>query len=224
MFAMYQKYLLLIIIGLCLAVPVSAGFAQQGTPTATATPVLVYIKFPPDGQALKGKVAVSGNTSIQGFSSSEVSFSYSDNPTGTWFLIQSSTQPVKDGVLVEWDTSTITDGVFDMRLEVKLVTGESIVYTVRKLRVRNYTPVETETPTPVTPTSTPLPGDTPIPTATSTPTETPVPPTRTALPSNPAQVTRQELGISLGKGVLFTLGLFALMGIYLSVKTIRKRI
>lgn len=224
MFAMYQKYLLLIIIGLCLAVPVSAGFAQQDTPTVTATPVLVYIKFPPDGQALKGKVAVTGNTSIQGFSSSELSFSYSDNPTGTRFLIQSSTQPVDDGVLVEWDTSTITDGVFDMQLEVKLVSGESIVYTVRQLRVRNYTPVETETPTPVTPTSTPLPGDTPIPTATPTTTETPVPPTRTALPPNPAQVTRQDLGTSLGKGVLFTLGLFALMGIYLSVKTIRKRI
>ena len=221
---MCQKYLLLLIVGLCLAVPVSAGFAQQNTPTATPTPVLVYIKFPPDGQALKGKVVVTGNTAIQGFSSSEVRFSYSDNPTGTWFLIQSSTQAVDDGMLVEWDTSTITDGVYDLQLEVKLISGDSILYTVRQLRVRNYTPVETGTPTPVTPTSTPLPGDTPIPTATSTPTETPVPPTRTTLPPNPAQITHQDLGISLGKGALFSLGLFALIGIYLSVKTIRKRI
>lgn len=224
MFAMYQKYLLLLIVGLCLAVPVSVGYAQQDTPTATPMPALVHITFPADSQALKGKVAITGNTRIQGFSSSELSFSYSDNPTGTWFLIQISSQAVDDGVLVEWDTSTITDGVYDLQLEVDLLSGESIIYTVSKLRVRNYTPVETETPTPVTPTSTPLPGDTPIPTATSTPTETPVPPTRTALPPNPAQVTRQDLGISLGKGALFTLGLFALMGIYFSVKTIRRRL
>lgn len=223
MFAMYRKYLPLIIIGLYLVVPATAGHAQQSTPTTTPTPPPVYISFPADGQALKGKVAVTGSTSVRGFVSSELSFSYSDDPTGTWFLIQNSTESVGDGMLFEWDTSTITDGVYDLQLDVKLSSGETILYSVRQLRVRNYTPVETETPTPVTPTSTPLPGDTPIPTTTSTPTETPVPPTRTALPPNPAQVTRQDLGSSLGKGALFTLGLFALMGIYISIKTIRRR-
>ncbi len=221
---MYRKYIPLLIVSLYLALPVSPGYAQQNTPSPTPMAAAISIKFPPDGQALKGKVSITGNTAVPGFSSSELSFGYSDNPTGTWFLIQSSSEPVSNGILIEWDTSTITDGDYDLQLEVELVSGESIVYTVRKLRVRNYTPVETETPTPVTPTLTPLPGDTPIPTATSTPTETLIPPTRTALPPNPAQVTRQDLELSLGKGALFTLGLFALIGIYISVKTVRRRL
>jgi hypothetical protein len=226
MFAMYQQIFPLLIFLIGLAAPGPLAFAQQTSPTGTPlheTPQVIIIT-PSDGQALKGNVGITGSTAIQGFASAQLSFRYSDHPTETWFLIQAGIQPVKDGNLAEWDTSTITDGLYDLRLEVERQAGEPVVYTVNQLRVRNYTPVETNTPTPVTPTSTSLPGDTPVPTVTPTPTDTPVPPTVTALPPNPAQISRQDLGLSLGKGAIFTVGLFALIGIYLSIKNIRKRL
>lgn len=173
---------------------------------------------------MKGTVGITGSTELQGFVNARLSFTYSDHPTQTWFLIRSDIPPVQDATLAEWDTTTITDGVYDLQLIVERQSGEPVVYTVRKLRVRNYTPVETSTPTPVTPTSTSLPGDTPQPSATPTPTDTPIPPTATALPPNPAQISRQDLGLSLGKGAVFTVGLFALLGIYISIKNIRKRL
>lgn len=222
MFAMYQRILPLLLLILWQAAPL----AQQDTPTATPTsePPTVIITSPGDGQALKGMVGITGSTDIQGFASASLSFSYSEHPTQTWFLIQSGIQPVTDTALAEWDTTTITDGMYDLQLVVNRQSGEPLVYTVRNLRVRNYTPVETSTPTPVTPTSTPLPGDTPVPSVTPTPTDTPVPPTATDLPPNPAQISRQDLRLSLGKGAIFTVGLFALLGIYFSVKNIRKRL
>ena len=82
---------------------------------------------------------------------------------------------------------------------------------VKGLRVRNYTPIETSTPTPVTPTATLLPGE--------LPTATPTPPTYhhphpTALPPNPAGLVPGDVAFSLGKGALGVAGFFALMGVY----------
>jgi len=94
---------------------------------------------------------------------------------------------------------------------------------VEGLRVRNYSPIETSTPTPVTPTATPLPGELSIPTPTPTPTISPPAPTPTDLARNPAQVSVPDIALSLGKGALAILGLFALMGIYQAVKNIREK-
>jgi hypothetical protein len=97
-----------------------------------------------------------------------------------------------------------------------------LVYTVEDLRVRNYTAIETNTPTPVTPTATPLPGDTPVPTSTPTPTETPIPPTPTSLPPNPIQVTGVDFTTSLVKGIAIVAGAFVIIGIYASIKNLRR--
>lgn len=223
---MQRLILLLLIMLFWLATPIPWAIAQQAAPSESPTPEppQVIISSPVDGQALKGTFGITGSTAIQDFVSAELSFTYSDNPSETWFLIQASTQPVEVGVLGQWDTSVITDGVYDLRLVVERQAGDPLIFTVRKLRVRNYTPVETNTPTPVTPTSTPLPGDTPVPTVTPTPTNTPIPPTMTVLPPNPAQITTQDVGLSVGKGALFSLSLFALIGIYISIKNIRRRL
>ncbi len=176
----------LILFCILIALPASVGSAQQflptptGTPTITPTPVQVSLISPIDGQAVQGKVIIQGNTAIEGFKFAELSFAYSGTPPLTWFLIHTSEQPVTNGILAEWDTSTITDGLYDLQLKVLLENGDVITTNVKKLRVRNYTPIETDTPTPITPTATQVPGDTPVPSATATPTETPVPPTPTA--------------------------------------------
>jgi hypothetical protein len=233
MFAM-QRLEKILLTGLWLttiwmAVPASIGRAWQSDPTGTPAPAVateapqIVVSAPVDGQAVIGNVQIRGSTQVTGFVSAELTFAYSDNPTNTWFLIATSTEPVRNGTLAEWDTSTITDGQYDLQLVVTRQEGDALIYTVKDLRVRNYTPIETETPTPVTPTATPLPGDTPVPTSTPTPTETPIPPTATRLPPNPVQVTRQDFALSLGKGVAIAAGAFALLGIYASLKNLRKR-
>jgi hypothetical protein len=185
--------------------------------TGTPEPLL---RAPLPGQALQGSVAVIGNTAIHGFVSAELAFSYAGHPEDTWFLIAETDQPVSDGTLAQWDTNAITDGNYDLRLRVRRDDGSIQEQVIPGLRVRNYTPAETNTPTPVTPTATVVPGKTPVPTQTDTP---PPKPTPTTLPTNPAEVTSGDAATSLGKGALAILGLFALMGVYGLVRRIGNR-
>jgi hypothetical protein len=193
------------------------------TITATPTPAVVMISSPAVGEALQGSVAILGNSAVDSFSSAELSFTYADGSTRTWFLIQESAQSVSNGVLARWDTTTITDGNYDLRLLVTLTGDRQEVFTATGLRVRNYTPIETNTPTPVTPTGTPLPGDTPLPSETPTPTASPVPPTATALPANPVELSPGDIRSSLARGGMAVLGVFAVIGIYQGLKRLGKR-
>ena len=191
--------------------------ATQSTPALTATQAItptVSILYPVTGQALQGSIAISGNTMVDSFSSAELLFGYDANPTNTWFLIQSYDRPISGGTIALWDTTTITDGTYQLRLVVWLTDSSQLEQKVPGLRVRNYSPIETNTPTPVTPTATLPPGETPIP----TPTMTIVPPTVTPLPTNPAEITSQKASESLLKGALAIFGLFTLVGVYQWVK------
>jgi hypothetical protein len=202
------------------------GYILQSAPTPTASSSIV-ISSPVSGQALQGTISIEGNTMIEGFQDAELSFSYFNNPTNTWFLISQSTEPVANGLLAQWDTTTLSDGVYTLRLAVMRNNGQQITTTVPGVRVRNYTPVETNTPTPLPPTSTitatPVPGDTPIPTYTDTPTATPVPPSATPLPSNPLQLSGHQVVINIGKGALTVVGLFALLGFYQMIRSLFRR-
>ena len=219
-----------------LALVVNAAQAQQDTPTPSPSPASVptgsptasdntpepgiSISFPVPGQALQGDVTIAGYSATEGFVSSELAFAYKGDPTDTWFLIVEATEPVAGGTLAQWDTSTITDGDYSLRLRVMLQNGNHLEAVVPGLRVRNYTPVETDTPTPVTPTATRLPGETPIPSTTPT---IAVRFTATPLPTNPAEVSGSDIVMSVGKGALAILGLFALMGVYKLVKGIGEK-
>jgi hypothetical protein len=178
----------------------------------------VTIQSPVSGQALQGNIPVLGDLAVTGFSSTELLFSYADNPTGTWFLIQNITGASAGSPLAQWDTTTISDGTYTLRIVVQLADGSEIEQSVTGLRVRNYTPIETETPTPVTPTVAPVLVGTP----TATPTPTPIPPTPTPFPQNPAQLTGQQYGEGFGKGALAVFGFFALMGLYWLIQRRRR--
>ncbi len=211
----------LITLPLLIILLVFPGFrasAQQDEPTAEPPVVAVHSPFP--GQALQGNVSITGNTLVDGFQFAELTFAYSQNPTNTWFLIHESWEPISDGELTQWDTSMLTDGDYTLRLIVTLEDGNQIIITIPDLRIRNYTPIETDTPVP---TATSAPGDTPVPTVTPTPTVTPIPPTVTPLPPNPAQLSAQDILLSFGKGVLLTLGLFSLLGLYQVVRYVTRR-
>ncbi len=195
---------------------VLAAVAQEATPTPT--PISISISSPFPGQALQGKVIITGYTAVDGFQASELEFGYMGDSTNTWFFIYDSTTPVSGGELATWDTTTLTDGNYTLRLTIYTQSGIPLTATVSGLRIRNYSPVETDTPTPPAPTSTPLPGKTPEPTATLTPTASPIPATATPLPPNPVQLTDPDLFYYLVRGVLIAIAGFAVFGLLVAIR------
>jgi hypothetical protein len=171
---------------------------------------------PKPGDVLVGKVNVTGSTDVLDFQSAEVSFRYEGDTGNTWYLIQQSSDPVKDGTLAVWDTSTIADGIYRLRVSVILGDNRTTEVVIPDLRVRNYSTVETATPGPAAniaekPTEI-------QPTATVAIFSTP-----TSLPDNPAQVTSLKLVFSLVQGAVFAVACFILLGIYLGLRAIRRR-
>lgn len=185
----------------------------------------VEITAPASGAPLQGTVAITGSTTIEDFISWEITFGYASDTTGTWFLIAEGNESVSSGELTLWDTTTISDADYNLRLTVFLDGGRREHFLVNNLRVRNYSPIETITPTPTltaTPfTETPHPSMTP--TNTAQPTDTAVPNTPTPLPTNPVTITQSAINNSLMRGAAGALAAFVLIGLYLSIKQIMRR-
>ena len=174
-----------------------------GVTTQSDNPV---IDSPSPGDVLQGVVKISGTTDFNGFLSTDVSFSYSDDPTGTWFLIFSNTQSVVANTIGTWDTTIITDGDYILRVRVFLSNGSFRETQVSGLRIRNYTPVETPTPISVAPEATPMP--------TNTPTALPFP-TPTILPHNPATLALSDVSSSIFYGGIAAIIILFFIGFYL---------
>lgn len=226
---MRQTSLLMILIALFCAIPTVAQADVSPALQETALPA-IGIDMPYDGQAVQGLVIVQGTSAIDGYISSNVAFTYHSDPTGTWFLITESEIPVINGALATWDTTTISDGTYDLRLLVSQADGSEIVSLIEGVRVRNYSPVETDTPAPPTPTA-PLLSPTPaqalstdvsaVPIATLTSTALRL--TATPLPTNPSELSQTAILRTLSKGGLAALGLFALLGSYLAGRALLNR-
>jgi hypothetical protein len=148
------------VMSLCLVgIPASLTFAQA--------PGFADITQPAIGQALVGVMTIEGSASHPSFESYDLAFAYEDRETDTWFLIIDNVQsPVINGRLGIWDTASITDGDYKLRLQVHLRNGSKLESIVSGLRVRNTSPIETATSGPAAqpvegrvhpPTVTPLP-------------------------------------------------------------------
>lgn len=173
---------------------------------AAQAPGYADIREPIGGEAIDGVVTIEGSASHPSFVSYDLSFAHSNNPTGTWFLIGDAVYiPVMDGRLGLWDTTAITDGFYTLRLRVHLGNNIMLESIVEGLRIRNSTPIETNTPQPdrisATPTIT-------LPTRTPRPTPLPFPGG-----SNPSTVLRTFTG-----GVIAGLLLLLSLGTYLFVR------
>jgi len=191
--------------------------AMAAPPLASAqAPPPPYITFPQDGETVQGTVEITGSTDVAGFTSYTVDFTYQGDETRTWFEIQSGTQNVAGGALARWDTSEITDGDYRLRLRVFAEGSEPKRFIVENVHVRNYTPVDTATPTQSsTATMTPLPSATATlaPTATAT-----VYPTPSPLPRNPAEVTPVQITGYVARGGLAAIALFIIFGLFVRLR------
>lgn len=175
---------------------------------AAQTEADIRIAAPSSGSTLSGLVNVMGTSAAEGFASSELSFAYASDPTSTWFLVYQTDSPVTDGLLAAWDTNSVTDGDYNLRLRVALQDGSILESLVTGLRVRNQLPTETPAPTSAPePTATTefVPPPTPLP-----PTPQPAPtstrlPTPTSLPPNPITLGESQICVFLGRAILVTL-------------------
>ena len=184
--------------------------AQDEPPIAITSPLA--------GDVLRGEVTITGTTDIPNFFSAQLDFSYASNPTGTWFPIQTLSQPVADSTIATWNITSISDGDYILRLRVNLLDNNFQETTVPIQIGNDVTP---STPT-VAPTSTVNAVEVQIPTpfllaASPTPT-TPPRSTPSALPTNPASLGQTAIYASLGRGALVILGLFALSGLLIRLR------
>jgi hypothetical protein len=183
----------------------------------------VAITSPAPAEILRGQVNIIGSTNVPDFVSAQLDFSYASDITpteglaGTWFPLQTLSQSVFDSPLYIWDTTTITDGDYILRLRVFSADGSTQEVTVPVTLQNDVVP----TPT-LASTSTPESVTVLIPTpfllaASPTPTVPPRP-TPTPLPANPASLDQNEIYSSLGRGALVILGLFVFSGIIVRLR------
>jgi hypothetical protein len=146
---------------------------------------LPRIDSPQPGEQLHGQVIISGNTAINAFARTEIYFGYSGE--NDWFLISTSDQPVRNGPIATWDTTSITDGNYQIKVKVFLVDGSYAEVIIPDLTVSNQSREPTQTLENPTPVLDLLSGNViltrTIPTITATP-----------LPENPASVRESALG------------------------------
>jgi len=187
----------------------------------------VTILFPRPGQVLQGKIAIQATITVAAIKSAELLFGYQDDPTGTWFLLwewpgqntpgPDQEQPFLKPQIYEWDTTTLTDGDYTLKLTGILEDGSQTEATVPGLRVRNYTPMETSSPSgesakqATTPTINP---------ALLTPTVQPLPEPQ---PTNPAQLTPMQIGNSIRQAAVWVFVVFLLMGTYTYLRSALRR-
>ncbi|MFQ5812051.1 MAG: hypothetical protein ACE5I2_02485 [Anaerolineae bacterium] len=209
-----------LLMGLSIASP-SAVRLEAAPPQQEAV-----ITSPRDRDVVRGLLVIKGTATNPSFWKYEIHYAPEPNPTDQWTVLGVHEVQVTDGRLETWDTSSVSDGTYSLRLRVVRKDGNYDEYYVRQISVANAQPTETPTATP-TPAATPTPlPPTPTviieqpPTATPWPTPTPGPAGVTPEPETETglNITAQGLGKALLYGAGGTMGLFLLMGILTTLR------
>ena len=171
----------------------------------------VAITSPASGDVLRGEITIIGSTDVPNFFSAQLDFKYASDDADSWFPLAALSQPALDSPLYLWNTASITDGDYILRLRVTLTDGTSQEVTV-PITIQNDAPILTPTPVVTATPESSIGIQIPTPfllAASPTPTEVPRP-TPTPLPANPASLTQSTILTSLGRGALVIIGLFVI--------------
>ena len=172
---------------------------------------------PLPGEVLQGIVEIQFAVNGEVSAGYDLSYAYQDTLTPTWFLIAESQTVEGSSLKSSWDTSTISDGNYQLRLRVYFKDGTWQELFCEGLRIRNYSMIETNTPSP-----TPLLTGTPLP-ATPAMQVSATLPAPTALPANQARFDQARLMHSMKQGLLGVAILFLTIGIYGLLRRIGRR-
>ncbi len=158
-------------LSLTLAVWVLVVLLNPGV--AAAQEPVSRITSPQPGATLREVAIITGTATHPGFSFYKLE--YALEPGSNWVIIgETHGNQVQDGELARWDTRTVPDGSYSIRLLVVDTTGNYKESIVRQVVVANAGPAGTET---ATTTATPDGTGTATPTVTVTPTLLPATPT-----------------------------------------------
>jgi len=185
--------------------------AQDSPPVAIASPAA--------GEIVHGEITIIGSTDVPNFFSAQLDFKYASDDGDSWFPLAALSQPLLDSPLYLWNTATVTDGDYILRLRVFLVDGTFQEATV-PITIQNDAPILTPTPAITSTPESSLGFQVPTPfllAASPTPTEVPRP-TPTPLPPNPASLTQNTILTSLGRGALVIIALFIFSLILLRIR------
>ena len=169
----------------------------------------VSISSPQPGDELRGQVEITGSMTVPNFASAELAFNYAASTSAdNWFAIQTFPQPVPGPALAVWDTASITDGNYTLRLRVFLEDGSFQDSIVSDLKISNDVPIpaeviQTETSLPQFSAAAPLPVLIESPAAAVV-----IYPSATPLPTTPATVTTASIYSTFGRGALVVLAFF----------------
>src|SRR5258708_2934117 len=149
----------------------NATFAQD------ANSASARITAPKDGDSLFGLVTIQGTAANAAMQRYVLEFDQQDTGVVQWFPFAGPiTQQVTSGVLGQWNTTTVPDGRYQIRLRIVLRDGTVISDVVQNLHVSNKQPTPLTTgqawPTPLQPTVSPTAGPSPTPIVQQPPTST----------------------------------------------------
>ncbi|MEO1667353.1 MAG: PKD domain-containing protein, partial [Chloroflexota bacterium] len=127
--------------------PTAVPPAQASTPV----PISIVILSPVPGSVISGNTQVLGAASHPQFLQYQVEYGPQPNSGNLWFPITGTVQrPVNNGLLGIWNTTSVEDGLYNIRLRVTLRDGTSLSTVVGNIRVQNRqpTPIPTATTIP----------------------------------------------------------------------------
>lgn len=173
------------------------------------------IDSPGEGQIVQGNVEVIGTIPGDGFESAELLYGYANDSNDNWFWIASISQPATVSTLTIWDTTTISDGNYRLKLAVYYQDGSTDEFVVDQVLVRNYTVVE------ATPTMEVIAAGTSVEEEPNV-TETPGVFSATAYPQNRASLSINKVEEGFVSGML--VGVFCMvgLGVYTIVRAWRR--
>jgi len=178
----------------------------------------VAITAPQPGETLRGQVEIQGQMDTPNFASAELAFTFASPSGDVWFTIQTFSQPKTDSPLAVWDTSTITDGDYTLRLRVTFQDGTFQDALITDLKILNEVPSPTPQPT-LGDFNFQAPNETPVlPNEQVIPTPNASYPTSTPLPMNPVALTESSIFNVFWKSALFILIIFAFFSLILRVR------
>ena len=181
----------------------------------------VAITFPQPGETLRGQVEIQGRMDAPNFASAELAFTYeaASGSGGTWFSIQTFSQPTAGLAIATWDTTSVTDGDYTLRLRVVLQDDTFQDALVTDLKIRNDEPLPTVPPTQtLADFNFPHLNETPGAPGEQTPTPVVMYPTSTLLPVNPASLTTSSILSIFWQSALAILILFIFFSLILRLR------
>lgn len=209
---------------------VPAVQAAPGSTASAQTGSRVEIASPSANTVVRGVVQITGTAIDPNFRHYELDWAPDPPVNDSWTPVQPPVaQQVQNGILGVWDTTTVPDGLYLIRL--RLVRHDELTLELQvRVQVSNATPTprpsSTPLPTPTPRPGTPTPGPSPTPLIWQPPTRTPRPtagpgtPTVTPVgadselsPFNPARLRSAACS-----GAWLTLLAFVALGVYGSLR------